>query len=83
MLPDQGKEMGGRGIAFSRANLDIRQAVEDIATVYKNLKGGGELLKNIPVQMKSLAFGTSTLGGLVFTYISRMGPIVKTEMNRN
>jgi glycosyltransferase involved in cell wall biosynthesis len=50
MLPDQGKEMGGRGIEFSQANLDIKQAVEDIATVYKNLKEGGELKKDIPVQ---------------------------------
>lgn len=49
MLPDQGKEMGGRGIVFSRENLDIRQAVEDIATVYKNLKGGSEPLKDTPV----------------------------------
>jgi glycosyltransferase involved in cell wall biosynthesis len=47
-MPDQGREIGSRGIEFSRINLDIRQAVEDITTVYKNLKEGVELKKGIP-----------------------------------
>ena len=37
-MPDQGKEIGARGIEFSQGNMDIRQAIEDIAAVYKNLR---------------------------------------------
>jgi len=49
-MPGQGREMGSRGIEFSRINLDIRQAIEDMTTVYKNLKDGVDLKKDIPVQ---------------------------------
>jgi len=48
-MPDQGREIGSRGIEFSRVNLDIRQAIEDMATVYKNLKDGVDLKKDISV----------------------------------
>jgi len=40
-LPDHGRELGGRGIEFCRANLDIRLGIEDITAVYKNLRDGG------------------------------------------
>ena len=46
LLPDQGREMGSRGIEFSQANLDIRQAIEDIIVVYKNLKDGVDVKKD-------------------------------------
>ena len=49
-LPDQGREIGSRGIEFSQSNLDIRQAIADMTTVYKNLKDGVDLKKNIPIQ---------------------------------
>ena len=45
-MPDQGREIGSRGIEFSRINLDIRQAVEDMTKVYKYLKDGGDLQKD-------------------------------------
>ena len=41
LLADHGKEMGSRGIEFSKANFDLRQAIKDIVLVYKNLKDGG------------------------------------------
>lgn len=44
-LPDQGKEIGARGREFSRENMDIRHAIEDIAAVYKNLRDEGEVKK--------------------------------------
>jgi len=50
MLPDQGRGIGGRGIEFSQANLDIRQTIEDMTTVYRNLKYGVDLKKNISVE---------------------------------
>lgn len=46
-LPDQGKEIGARGTKFSQENMDIQQAIEDIAAVYKNLKDDGDV-KKIP-----------------------------------
>jgi glycosyltransferase involved in cell wall biosynthesis len=49
-MSDQGREIGSRGIEFSRINLDIRKPIENMATVYKNLKEGVDLKKNIPVQ---------------------------------
>ena len=49
-LPDQGREMGSRGMEFSRVNLDFRQAIEDLTTVYKNLKNGVDVKKDISVQ---------------------------------
>jgi glycosyltransferase involved in cell wall biosynthesis len=48
-LPDHGREMGSRGIEFSQTHFDIRQAIEDVTTVYKNLKNGVDLKKNIPL----------------------------------
>ncbi len=39
-LPDQGREMGSRGIEYSRVNLDIRNAMADYTTIYHNLKNG-------------------------------------------
>jgi len=48
-LPDHGREMGNRGIEFSQTHFDIRQAIEDVTTVYKNLKDGVDLKKNIPL----------------------------------
>lgn len=39
-LPDHGRELGGRGIEFCQANLDIRLGIEDITTVYKKLRDG-------------------------------------------
>jgi glycosyltransferase involved in cell wall biosynthesis len=39
-LPDHGKKLGARGLEFSQATLDIRWGIEDITTVYKNLKNG-------------------------------------------
>ena len=50
LLPDQGKEMGSRGIEFCQANFDIRQAIKDIIVVYKNLKDGVDPQKDIPGQ---------------------------------
>jgi glycosyltransferase involved in cell wall biosynthesis len=50
MLPDQGREIGSCGIEFSKANLEIRQAIEDMAIVYKNLKDGVDLKKGIPME---------------------------------
>jgi len=49
-LPDHGRELGGRGIGFSQSNLDIRQAIQDMTTVYKNLKDGVDLKKDISVE---------------------------------
>ncbi|MDH3771520.1 MAG: glycosyltransferase family 4 protein, partial [Nitrospirota bacterium] len=46
LLPDHGREMGSRGIEFSQANFDIRLAIEDITTVYKNLKDGVDVKKD-------------------------------------
>jgi len=40
MLPDHGMQLGARGAEFSQANLDIRQAIEDMTAVYENLKNG-------------------------------------------
>ncbi|GJM30900.1 MAG: hypothetical protein DHS20C17_35350 [Cyclobacteriaceae bacterium] len=40
-LPDHGRELGGRGIEFCQANLDIRLGIEDITAVYKKLRDGG------------------------------------------
>ena len=45
-MPDQGREIGSRGIEFSRINLDIRQAIKDMTKVYKYLKDGGDLQKD-------------------------------------
>jgi glycosyltransferase involved in cell wall biosynthesis len=50
LLPDQGREMGSRGIEFSRLNLNIRQTIEDMTTVYKNLKDGVDLKKDFPMK---------------------------------
>jgi glycosyltransferase involved in cell wall biosynthesis len=49
LLPDHGKEMGSRGIEFSQANWDLRQGIADLIVVYKNLKDGVDLKKNIPL----------------------------------
>jgi glycosyltransferase involved in cell wall biosynthesis len=49
-LPDQGREMGGRGIEYSQEYLNIRKAIRDMTTVYKNLKDRADLKKDIPVQ---------------------------------
>lgn len=40
MLPDHGRELGSRGTEYSRANLDIRRSIEDMAVVFENLKAG-------------------------------------------
>ena len=50
LLPDHGKEMGSRGIEFSQANWDLRQGIEDLIVVYKNLKDGVDPQKDIPGQ---------------------------------
>ncbi len=43
MMPDQGREMGSRGIEYSRINFDIRQSIEDITAVYGVLKNGNKV----------------------------------------
>jgi len=40
MLPDQGREMGSRGIDYIRKNYDIRKAIQDVTAVYGILKRG-------------------------------------------
>ena len=50
LLPDHGREMGSRGIEFSRINLDLGQGIEDLIVVYKNLKDGVDPQKDIPGQ---------------------------------
>jgi hypothetical protein len=42
--------MGGRGIEYSQEYLNIRKTIRDMTTVYKNLKNGADLKKDIPVQ---------------------------------
>lgn len=42
-LPDQGREMGSRGMEYIRVNLDIRNAIADFTTIYQNLKNGLEV----------------------------------------
>lgn len=46
-LPDRGREIGRRGVEYSKKNFDIQKTIEEMTTVYTNLKNGVELRKNI------------------------------------
>ena len=43
MLPDQGREMGSRGIKYIRENYDLRNAIQHVTAVYEVLKNGNEI----------------------------------------
>jgi glycosyltransferase involved in cell wall biosynthesis len=43
MLPDQGREMGSRGIKCIRENYDLRNAIQDVTAVYEVLKKGNQI----------------------------------------
>jgi glycosyltransferase involved in cell wall biosynthesis len=46
-FPDHGREMGRLGMEYSQENFDIQKSIEDMTTVYNNLKDGVYLRKDI------------------------------------